>query len=145
MTNVLTDALMILPADKGKAMVDLVVKHNLVHLWWHHYGTEIWNSYGQPGIHWSSECRGHRKHKLTYEESNSMIPFLDLLIKRLPISIQVYQKPTHTDQYLHLKSHHSITHKTSVVRTLMDRKNILVYMENDKNTEELHITTVLNK
>jgi len=64
--------------------------------------------------------------KFTYEEeSNGVILFLDLLINRQPdktVKIQVYCKPTHTDQYLHFRSHHPIHHKSGVVRTLMDRK-----------------------
>jgi len=83
--------------------------------------------------------------KFTYEEeSNGIIPFLDLLFRRQPdgaLSTKVYRKPTHTDQYLHFRSHHPINHKTGVVRTLMDRKETLVSTENDKNKEELQIRT----
>ena len=83
--------------------------------------------------------------KFTYkEESNGTIPFLDLLFRRQPDgagSTEVYQKPTHTDQYLHFRSHHPINHKTGVVRTLMDRKDTMASTENDKNNEELHIRT----
>ena len=40
----------------------------------------------------------------TEEESNGELAFLDTLLKR--ISVLVYRKPTHTDQYLHYSSHH---------------------------------------
>jgi len=87
--------------------------------------------------------------KFTYEEeSNGTIPFLDLLFRSQPdraVSTEVYRKPMHIDQYLHFRSHHPINHKTGVVRTLMDRKDTLVSTENDKNKEELHIRTALQK
>ena len=83
----------------------------------------------------------------TYEEeTNGVIPFLDLLINRQPdktVKIQVYRKPTHTDRYLHFQSHHPIHHKSGVVRTLMDRKDMLVSTEDDKDREELHIRNAL--
>ena len=42
------------------------------------------------------------------EESNGELAFLDTLLKRNngEISVLVYRKPTHTDQYLHYSSHH---------------------------------------
>ena len=42
------------------------------------------------------------------EESNGELAFLDLLLKRKngKISVLVYRKPTHTDQYLYYGSHH---------------------------------------
>ena len=48
--------------------------------------------------------------KFTMEtEENSRFPFLDTLIQRnsdSTISVRVYRKPTHTDQYLKFTSHH---------------------------------------
>jgi len=70
----------------------------------------------------------------------------NLLINRQSdktVKIQVYRKPTHTDQYLHFQSHHPIHHKSGVVRTLMDRKDTLVSTEDDKDREELHIRNAL--
>ena len=58
-------------------------------------------------------------------------------------STKVHRKPSHIDQYLHFRLHHSINHKAGVVRTLMDRKNTSVCTENEKNKAELHITTAL--
>jgi len=109
----------------------------------HKEGPDCW-------VHWPSECRGwDRKYQIHYEEeSNGTIPFLYLLFRRQPdgaVSTEVYRKPTHTDQYLHFRSHHPINHKTGVVRTLMDRKDTMASTENDKNKEELHIRTALQK
>ena len=44
------------------------------------------------------------------EESNGELAFPNTLLKRNngEISVLVYRKPTHTDQYLHYSSHHQI-------------------------------------
>ena len=51
------------------------------------------------------------------EESNGELAFLDTLLKRNngEISVLVYRKPTHTDQYLHYSSHHQTSCKENVV------------------------------
>ena len=51
----------------------------------------------------------HQNIKFTMkEESNGELAFLDTLLKRNngEISVLVYRKPAHTDQYLHYNSHH---------------------------------------
>ena len=60
----------------------------------------------------------HQNIKFTMEEeSNGELAFLDTLLKRNngEISVLVYRKPTHTDQYLHYSSHHQTSCKESVV------------------------------
>ena len=52
------------------------------------------------------------------------IPFLDTLVTPEvdnPLSITVYHKPTHTDQYLQWDSHHNLSAKYSVIGTLTHR------------------------
>ena len=52
------------------------------------------------------------------------LPFLDILItphKDGRLDTTVYRKPTHTNQYLHWDSHHTISSKYSVVGTLHHR------------------------
>ena len=51
------------------------------------------------------------------EKSNRELAFLDTLLKRNneEISVLVYRKPTHTDQYLHYSSHHQTSCKESAV------------------------------
>ena len=52
---------------------------------------------------------------------NGAIPFLDTLVKPETdnsLSITVYQKPTHTDQYLQWDSHHNHSVKYSVIGNL---------------------------
>ena len=50
------------------------------------------------------------------EKSNGELAFLDTFLKRNngEISILVYRKLTHTDQYLHYSSHHQTSCKKSV-------------------------------
>ena len=85
--------------------------------------------------------------KFTYEqESEGSLPFLDTLIVRKAdgtIKLQVYRKPTHTDQYLNYKSHHPVHQKLGVVRTLMDRKDHIVTEEEDKINEEKRVEEAL--
>ena len=58
-----------------------------------------------------------------YKEDGS-IPFLDTIVKPEvdgSLSITVYRKPTHTDQYLQWDSHHNLSAKFSVINTLSHR------------------------
>ena len=51
-------------------------------------------------------------------------PFLDTIVKPEAdgsLSITVYRKPTHTDQYLQWDSHHHLSAKFSVIQTLSHR------------------------
>ena len=67
----------------------------------------------------------HPKTKFTMEkEENSTIPFLDTLIQRNQdgtISVKVFRKPTHTNQYPSFTSHHSTRSKQSVITALFNR------------------------
>ena len=54
-------------------------------------------------------------------QENRSIPFLDTLVKPEAdnsLSITLYHKPTHTDQYLQLDSHHNLSARYSVKGTL---------------------------
>ena len=56
------------------------------------------------------------------EESNGEIAFIHTLLKQNngDISVLVYRKPTHTNQYLHYRSHHQTSCKESVVSSLFN-------------------------
>ena len=62
-------------------------------------------------------------------ETEGSIPFLYALINHKEdgsVKIEVYWMKTHTDQYLHLNSHHPLNHKLGVMQMLYDRcKNIV--------------------
>ena len=85
--------------------------------------------------------------KFTYEiESEGKLPFLDLLITQKDtgaVNLQIYRKPTHTDQYLNFSSHYPIEHKLSVVRTHFDRRQSLVLDSTDRHVEDVHIESAL--
>ena len=69
------------------------------------------------------------------EGSNGELAFFDTLLKRNngEISILVYKKPTHSDQYLHYSSHHQTSSKESVVSSLFNRAYSVV-----TNKDDLH-------
>ena len=57
-------------------------------------------------------------------KEDGAIPFLDTIVKPEAdgnLSITVYQKPTHTDQYLQWDIHHHLSPKFSVIYTLTHR------------------------
>ena len=64
--------------------------------------------------------------KFTVEDTkqDGAIPFLDTLVKPEAdntLSITVYRKPIHTDQYLQWDSHYHLLAKYSVINTLTHR------------------------
>ena len=59
------------------------------------------------------------------------------------LKLQIYRKPTHTDQYLNFSSHHPIEHKLSVVRTLLERSQCLVTKIEDRKQEDFHVEEAL--
>ena len=64
--------------------------------------------------------------RFTVEDNkeDGSIPFLDTIVKPEAdgkLSITVYRKPTHTDQYLQWDSHHHLSAKFSVINTLSHR------------------------
>ena len=81
-------------------------------------------------------------------QANGAIPFLYSLVTPLAdnsLSFQVYQKPTHTDQYLQWESHNSLSSKYSVIGTLTHRAN-LVCTNPELLKEELnHLRRALGK
>ena len=89
----------------------------------------------------------HPKTKFTMEtEQNSLLPFLDTLIQRNSdntISVRVYRKPTHTDQYLKFTSHHLARAKKSVITSLFDRAKNIISNPSDQEKKENHLTAVL--
>ena len=59
------------------------------------------------------------------KEHDNTITFLDVQITRNNKTLEtiVYQKPTHSNRYLHFKSHHPLTQKISIAHTLHNRSH----------------------
>ena len=79
---------------------------------------------------------------------NGAIPFLDTLITPQAdnsLSITVYQKPTHTDQYLQWDSHHSLSAKYSVTGTLTHRAKTVCTGQELLQRELWHLRKALVK
>ncbi|XP_038046677.1 deleted in malignant brain tumors 1 protein-like [Patiria miniata] len=69
------------------------------------------------------------------QEQHGTIPFLDVKISRNPdgtLGHSVYRKPTHTDRYLHQRSFHHPSIKSSVNRTLVQRASEVCDQDNLK-------------
>ena len=81
------------------------------------------------------------------EESNGELAFLDTLLKRDngEISVLVYRKPTHTDQYLHYSSHHQTSCKESVVSSLFNRAYSIIKNKDDLDKENTRMKQVLKE
>ena len=81
----------------------------------------------------------HQNIKLTMEErSSGELAFLNILLKpnNGEISLPVYRKPTHTDQYLHYNSHHQTSCKGSVVSYLFNRAYSIITNKDDLHKED---------
>ena len=68
--------------------------------------------------------------RFTVEDNkeDQSIPFLDTIVKweaDSSLSITVYRKPTHTDQYLQWDSHHHLSAKFSVINTFSHRAKMV--------------------
>ena len=88
----------------------------------------------------------HQNVKFTMEkESNGELAFLDTLLKRNngEISVLVYRKPIHTDQYLHYSSHYQTSCKESVV-SLFNRAYSIITNKDDLLKENARIKQVFN-
>ena len=88
--------------------------------------------------------------KFTVEgtKANGAIPFLDTLVKPLAdnsLSISVYHKPSHTDQYLQWESHHSLSAKYTVTGTLTHRAKTVCTGSRLLQEELLHLRNALGK
>ena len=90
----------------------------------------------------------HQNIKFTMDkESNGELAFLDTLLKRNDgkISVLVYRKSTHTDQYIHYSSHHETNCNENVVSSLLNRAYSIVTKTDDLHKENARINQMLKE
>ena len=88
--------------------------------------------------------------KFTVEDNkeDGSIPFLDTMVKPEAdggLSITVYRKPTHTDQYLQWDSHHNLSAKFSVINTLSHRAQTVCSNPELLKQEKEHLRKALTQ
>ena len=84
--------------------------------------------------------------RFTVEDGS--IPFLDTIVKPEAddtLSITVYRKPTHTEQYLQWDSHHHLSAKFSVIYTLSHRASIVCSKSELLQQEKDYLKKALTK
>ena len=88
--------------------------------------------------------------KFTVEDNkeDGSIPFMDTIVKpeeNGSLSITVYRKPTHTDQYLQWDSHYNHSAKFSVINTLSHRAQTVCSNPELLKQEKEHLIKALTK
>ena len=109
-------------------------------------------------IHKEANKQGFLQHinsvdpaiRFTVEDNkeNGSIPFLDTIVKPEvdgTLSITVYRKPTHTDQYLQWDSHHHLSVKFCVIQTLSHRASTVCSKPELLQQEKGHLRKALTK
>ena len=102
-----------------------------------------------------SELDDFQKHLNSIEQSiqftietekNQELPFLDVCVGRKNnglLKTKVYRKPTHTERYLSFDSHHPISHKKAVVRSLTDRARCVPSSNQERSNEMKYVISTL--
>ena len=109
-------------------------------------------------IHKEANKQGFLQHinsvdpaiRFTVEDNkeDGSIPFLDTIVKPEAdgsLSISVYRKPTHTDQYLQWDSHHHLSARFSVIQTLSHRASTMCSNPELLQKEEEHLRKAITK
>ena len=81
-------------------------------------------------------------------KEDGAIPFLDTIVKPEAdgnLSITVYRKPTHMDQYLQWDSHHHLSLKFSVIHTLTHRAQTVCSNPELLYKEKAHLRKALTR
>ena len=124
------------------------------------YPLRYWGRYVDDTfvIHKEANKQGFLQHinsvdpaiRFTVEDNkeDGSIPFLDTIVKLEAdgsLSITVYRKPTHTDQYLQWDSHHHLSAKFSVIKTLSHRASTMCSNPELLQKEKEHLRNALTK
>ena len=81
-------------------------------------------------------------------KEDGAIPFLDTIVKPEAdgkLSTTMYSKPTHTDQYIQLVSHHHLSAKFSVIHTLSHRTQTVCSNPKLLHNEKTHLKNALTQ
>ena len=81
-------------------------------------------------------------------KEDGSIPFLDTIVKPEvdgSLSITVYRKPSHTDQYLQWDSHHNLSAKFSVINNLSHRAKTVCSNHGLLKQEKEHLGKALTQ
>ena len=81
-------------------------------------------------------------------EINGHLAFLDLNVHRTvegKLETDVYRKPTHTDKYLSYDSHHPVSHRRSVAKTLLQRAESLPSNSDSQANEHEYVLNILGE
>ena len=121
---------------------------------------KFWHRYVDDNfvIHKEANKQGFLQHiksvdptiRFTVEDNkeDGSIPFLDTIVKPEAdgtLSITVYRKPTHTDQYFQWDSHHHLSGKFSVIQTLSHRASTVCSNPELLQQEKDHLRKALTK
>ena len=88
------------------------------------------------------------KYTVEDNKEDGSIPFLDPIVKPEAdgtLSITVYNKPTHSDQYLQWHSHHHLSAKFSVIHALSHRASTVCSKPELLQQEKDHLRKALTK
>ena len=81
-------------------------------------------------------------------EINGHLAFLDLNVHRTvegKLETDVYREPTHTHKYLSYDSHHPVSHKRSVAKTLLQRAESLPSNSDSQANEREYVLNILGE
>ena len=97
-------------------------------------------------LHHLNGVRPNIKFTLEQEEDGK-ISFLDTLLRKedRSLDVSVYRKPTHTDRYLHFKSHHPTDGKGGVVRCFHNMARGITSTQDNLQKEVDHLARVLKQ
>ena len=89
----------------------------------------------------------HKNIKLTYEEEQNTLPFLDALFiaDGENLNTTVYRKDTHNDLYLHWNSFTPISYKRETLKSLISRGYMVCSNETLLEKEFKHLEHVFHK
>ena len=91
----------------------------------------------------------HKKIQFTMEEEkDGSLPFMDIRFTRKlngELEREVYQKPTHTNRYVHFTSHHPISVKSGVIDCLMYRATTVASSDDILRKETVRVVETMRQ